>query len=57
MHMHTLRPVDSGMPELKLGLNDKALFEAQAGRAGGAGGGGATAKKSVDLEVGAAGGC
>jgi hypothetical protein len=38
------------MPELKLGLNDKALFEAQAGKAGGAGGG-TSGKKSVDLEV------
>lgn len=35
----------TGMPELKLGLNDKALFEAQ-GRAG--------PKKSIELEVGVA---
>ena len=37
-----MRSFLSGMPELKLGLNDKALFEAQ-GRAG--------PKKSVELEV------
>jgi len=42
------------MPELKLGLNDKALFEAQgAGASGGARGGAGTAapKKAVELEV------
>jgi hypothetical protein len=33
----------TGMPELKLGLNDKALFEAQGKAAG--------AKKAVELEV------
>lgn len=44
----------TGMPELKLGLNDKALFEAQgAGASGGARGGAGTAapKKAVELEV------
>lgn len=43
----------TGMPELKLGLNDKALFEAQgAGASGGARGGAGTAapKKAVELE-------
>ena len=47
-----MRSFLSGMPELKLGLNDKALFEAQAaggkGGAGGSSGGGG--KKGVELE-------
>ena len=38
-----MRSYLSGMPELKLGLNDKVLFE-QAGRSAGKG-------KAVDLEV------
>jgi hypothetical protein len=38
------------MPELKLGLNDKALFEAQAGKGGG-GASASAAKKAVELEV------
>lgn len=40
----------TGMPELKLGLNDKALLEAQAGA------GAAAAKKGVELEVRRGGG-